>query len=51
MANFGTSKKPLKDFFTHLNTDKAAICNMLDDPRGGIVGKKIKDAYLVICLR
>ncbi|WP_162531148.1 hypothetical protein [Holospora elegans] len=23
LANFGTSKKPLKDFFTHLNTDES----------------------------
>ncbi|WP_206537254.1 hypothetical protein [Holospora elegans] len=49
MANFGTSKKSLKDFFTHLNTDESRhLYNMLDDPRGFIVGKKIKDAYLVI---
>ncbi|WP_162531230.1 hypothetical protein [Holospora elegans] len=52
MANFGTSKKPLKDFFTHLNTDESRhLYNMLDDPRGGIVGKKIKDEHLVICSR
>ncbi|WP_162531169.1 hypothetical protein [Holospora elegans] len=36
LANFGTSKKSLKDFFTHLNTDESRhLYNMLDDPRGG----------------
>ena len=50
LANFGSSKKPLKDFFTHLNTDESRhLYNMMDDPRVFIVGKKIKDEYLVIC--
>jgi len=50
LANFGASKKPLKDFFTYLKTDESrALYNMMDDSRIFIAGKKIKDEYLVIC--
>lgn len=49
LANFGTSKKPLKDFFTHLKNDASRpLYNIMDDARIFIVGKKIKDGHLVI---
>jgi hypothetical protein len=50
LVNYGTSRKPLKDFFGHLNTDETRhLYTMLDDPRIFIVGKKIKGENLVIC--
>jgi hypothetical protein len=50
LAHWGISKKPLKDFFAHLNTEETRhLYELLDDPRIFIVGKKLKDEYLIIC--
>ena len=50
MANFGKTKKPLKDFFSHLNQEETrCLYGMMHDPRIFVVGKKIKNEFLVIC--
>lgn len=50
LANYGTSKKPLKAFFEHMNTDETRhLYNMMDNPKIFIVCKKIKGENLVIC--
>ncbi len=49
LTNCGRSKKPLKDFFAHLKAEESRhLYNLMDDSRIFIVGKKIKDEYLVL---
>ncbi len=49
-VNWKLSKKPLKDFFNHLNDHQTRhLYNMFDDPRIFIVGKKIKGEHVIIC--
>jgi hypothetical protein len=50
LVQYGRSKRPLKDFFGHLNTDETRhLYNMMDDSKIFIVGKKINGENLVIC--
>lgn len=45
----GQQKKTIKSFFKHLNDgEHRFLFNAMKDPRINIVGKKIKDDYLVI---
>jgi hypothetical protein len=49
-ANFGSHKLAVKDFFSHLKTDESRyLHDVFDDTRLFIVGKRIKNEYLIIC--
>lgn len=50
LVRFGKGKKKLKEFFEHLDCEETRhLYNMLDNPRMFIVGKKLKDEFLIIC--
>ena len=49
LANHRDNKRPLKEFFEHLNTDQTfSLYNVMDDERIVVVGKKLKEENLVI---